>query len=314
MSNSAANKNTLRWPGAGLVRNLLRHYELYIMVLPAVVYIFVFCYIPMYGVQIAFRDFYPGYTITGSRWLGLENIIRFFNTYMCAQVIGNTLRISIMSLLFGFPLPILLALQLNTLTRLRLKKSLQMVSYAPYFISVTCMAGIMQIMLSQRGIVTQALGLVGFSQENYLGIPSAFSWVYALCNTWKGAGWNSIIYISALAGVDMQLYEAARIDGANRLQMIRHIDIPSIMPTVVILLILNCGQIMSVGWEMILLLQNAVNLDTSEVISTYTYKVGLKSGEYSYSTAIGLFNSVVNLTLLVVVNTFARKVGETSLW
>lgn len=310
--NKAATSNRL--PGTGLIRNLLRHYELYLMVLPAVVYIFIFCYIPMYGVQIAFRDFYPGLSVTGSEWLGMYNIIRFFNTYMCPQVIGNTLRISLMSLLFGFPIPILLAVQLNSLTRLRLKKTLQMVSYAPYFISVTCMAGIIQIMLAQRGVITQILELLGFGETNYLGIPSAFSWVYALFGTWKSAGWNSIIYISALAGVDMQLYEAARIDGASKVQMIRHIDIPSIAPTAVILLILNCGQIMSVGWEMILLLQNSVNLPASEVISTYTYKVGLVSGEYSYSTAIGLFNSVVNLTLLVIVNTFARKVGETSLW
>lgn len=298
-----------------LKRDLFRNWQLYLIFLPVLVYYIVFHYAPMYGVQIAFRNFIPARGIWNSEWWGLYHFERFFRSYNSRTIIFNTLRLSLMSLVLGFPMPILLAILINELRLSRFKRTLQMISYAPHFISTVAIAGMITILFSSQGPVAALMRRMGSADyTNLLTSPTAFVWIYVLSGMWQGMGWGSVIYFSVLSGIDTSLHEAAYIDGATKLQRILHIDIPSIAPTMIIMLILNCGSILSVGYEKIYLLQNSLNLSTSEVISTYVYKIGLINADFSYSAAIGLFNSVVNLTLLVLVNTIARKVGENSLW
>lgn len=294
----------------------LRHnWQLYLIFLPALVYYIIFHYAPMYGVQIAFRNYIPAKGIWKSEWWGLYHFERFFRSYNSRTVIFNTLRISLLSLILGFPCPILLALLVNELRFAWLKKTIQMISYAPHFISTVAIAGMLTILFSVQGPVAALCSRMG--NETYVNLltkPKGFLWIYVLSGVWQGMGWGSVIYFSVLSGIDVALHEAAYIDGATKMQRIIHIDIPSIAPTMVIMLILNCGSILSVGYEKIYLLQNSLNLSMSEVISTYVYKMGLINADFSYSAAIGLFNSIVNLALLVLVNTIARHVGENSLW
>ena len=297
-----------------LKRDLVSNWQLYLIFLPALVYYIVFHYTPMYGVQIAFRNFIPARGIWKSEWWGIYHFQRFFRSYNSRTIIRNTLRISVMSLVLGFPCPILLALLVNELRFSRFKKILQMVSYAPHFISTVAIAGMLTILFSNQGPVAALVRSSGQSYDNLLVKPVGFLWIYVLSGVWQGMGWGSVIYFSVLSGVDVSMHEAAYIDGASKLQRIIHIDIPSIVPTMTIMLILNSGSILSVGYEKIYLLQNSLNLSMSEVISTYVYKMGLLNADFSYSAAIGLFNSAVNLVLLVCVNTVARRVGETSLW
>lgn len=300
-----------------LGKNLRIHRELYFLVMPAVIYFVIFKYIPMYGVQIAFKDYLPGMeSIFKAEWIGLYNFERFFKSFRFWDVLKNTLRISLMQLFLGFPFPIILALILNELQGMKLKKTLQTVSYAPHFISTVGMAGMVLIFLSGNGLINNAVVALGGQSRMYMSEPRLFPWIFVISEIWKGAGWGSIIYIAALSAVDIELYEAARVDGASKLQKIIHIDLPSIMPTMVILLILRCGSIMSIGFEYILLLQNSLNTSTSEVISTFVYKVGLASqaADFGYGTAIGLFNSIINLILLASVNFISRQVTEKSLW
>lgn len=295
-------------------REAKTNYQLYIIILPVVLYYAIFHYWPMYGVQIAFRDFIPVEGIWGSPWVGLENIRRFFRSYNAPIVIGNTLRISLLSLVLGFPGPVLLAIMINELRGARYKKVLQIISYAPHFISTVAIVGMLSIMLSSRGLFNAILGRFGVGPVSFLTDPNKFVFVYVLSGIWQGMGWGSVIYFSVLSGIDPQMHEAVTIDGATKLQRIWYIDLPTIAPTMIILLIMNCGSIMSVGWEKIYLMQNSLNLSTSEVISTYVYKIGLINADYSYSAAVGLFNSVVNLVMLLIVNAIARRVSETSLW
>lgn len=297
-----------------LGKNLCQHYELYLLVLPAVIYFAIFHYAPLYGIQIAFRDYYPGFSITESEFIGLAHFKRFFNSFQSTRIIWNTLRISLMNLVIGFPGPILLALMLNHVNHLRYKKVVQTVSYAPYFISAVAMAGMINLFFATNGLFNSFRKLVNADSIRFMGKANLFPWIYVLSNVWKNLGWNSIIYIAALASVEQEQYDAARIDGANMLHIILHIEIPSIVPTMVVLLIMNCGKIMSVGHEQILLLQNSLNSPTSEIISTYVYKMGLLNNDYGYSTAIGLFNSLVNLILLMLVNWISGKVSSNSLW
>jgi putative aldouronate transport system permease protein len=298
-------------------RNIVVERELYILILPGIVYFVIFHYIPMYGVQIAFRDYLPGMeSMFTAEWIGLQNFRRFFDSYRFWTVVRNTLTISLMDLFLGFPGPIILAIMLNELSRMRLKKMLQTLSYAPHFISVVGMAGMVLVFLSGNGLVNSFISLVGGTRRMWMAEQAFFPWIYVLSIIWKSTGFGSIIFIAALSAVDQELYEAARVDGATKLQKILHIDIPSIMPTMVILLILRCGRIMTVGFEYILLLQNPLNISTSEVISTFVYKVGIASAaaDFGYGTAIGLFNSVINLVLLVSVNYIARRISDKSLW
>ena len=300
--------------GQSLRRDLRQNYQLYLIFLPALAYFIIFHYAPMYGVQIGFRNFVPARGIWGSEWWGTYHFERFFRSYSSQSIIWNTLRISLLSLVLGFPCPVILALLINELRQKRFKKALQMISYAPHFISTVAIVGMISIMFSNQGLVNALVKRTGGTYQNLLMTPEGFLWIYVLSGVWQGMGWGSVIYFSVLSGVDPGMHEAAYMDGATKLQRILHIDIPSIAPTMVIMLILNCGSIMSVGYEKIYLMQNSLNVSASEVISTYVYKMGLINMDYSYSAAVGLFNSVVNMVLLLFVNTIARKVSDTSLW
>lgn len=294
---------------------IIRDYQLWLLALPVLIYFIVFNYVPMYGVQIAFKDFVAKKGITGSSFVGFKHFERFFTSYQFKRLITNTLGISFYQLAVGFPVPIILALMLNQTKNQRFKKFVQTITYAPHFISVVVMAGIIILFLSpSSGIINHAIALLGFEKINFMGEPGYFKTIYVLSGVWQGAGWGAVIYLAALSGIDPALYEAARIDGANKLHLIKYIDIPSIMPTAVILLVLNVGRIMNVGFQKTFLLQNDLNLSSSEIISTYIYKVGLINAQYSYSAAIGLFNTIINITLLISVNKISKKVTNSSLW
>ncbi len=290
-------------------------FPLWLFVLPGIILTFIFSYIPIYGVQIAFRNFNPRLGFWGSEWVGLKHFTRFFNSPYFFMVVKNTFILSLYSLIAGFFIPIMLALMLNALRHRRYRKVIQTVTYAPNFISTVVMCGMLLLFLSPSiGVVNKFIGLFGYDPINFMGEVSAWRHIYVWSGVWQGMGWSSIIYFAALSSISPELHEAAIVDGATKFQIIRHIDIPSIIPTATILLILSCGSILSIGFEKVFLLQNDLNLGVSEVISTYTYKVGLVDNNISYSSAIGLFNSVVNAILLVSVNWISRKVSDTSLW
>ena len=288
---------------------------LYIFLLPAFTYIFLFKYIPIYGIQIGFKNFSPSLGIWGSPWAGTKWFELFFTSPRFVQILKNTLTISIYSLIAGFPMPIILAIALHNLTSIRLKKFAQTITYMPHFISIVVLVGMMSAFFSPRsGFINTIIQTFGYEPIYFMGEPKWFIHLYVWSSIWQNAGWGSIIYMAALSSVSPELHESAIIDGANKLQRIWHIDIPSIVPTMIILLILNFGQIMNVGFEKVFLMQNSLNVNVSEVISTYTYKIGLIQSEYSYSTAIGLFNNVINFFMVVTVNQIARTFSETSLW
>lgn len=281
------------------------------MILPVVVYYIIFAYAPIYGIQLAFKDYIVKKGIWGSPWIGMENFTRFFSSYNFGLLLKNTIGISVYSILVGFPIPIIFALMLNYLKNKYLKKTVQMVSYAPYFISTVVMCGMITIFLNpDTGIFNTIRGFFGMESVDFLGKPELFKSIYVWTGVWQGMGWSSIIYISALSGVDYQLHEAAIVDGANKLQRILHVDLPSIKPTIVMLLILQMGSLMSVGFEKVFLLQNTLNKQAASVISTYVYEVGLINSDYGYSTAIGLFNSVINMILIVAANQICKKFTE----
>ncbi|MFW5880785.1 MAG: ABC transporter permease [Spirochaetota bacterium] len=293
----------------------MRDRELYAMVLPAVVFFIVFHYGPIYGLQIAFKDFRAVDGIWGSAWVGFKHFDRFFSSYRFWTLLGNTLGIAVYDLVAGFPIPVIFALLLNQVRFRKFRRSLQTITYAPHFISVVVVAGMIQIFLSPRiGIVNIFLSALGAEPVFFLGRPELFKSVFVLSGIWQHFGWSSIIYMAALSAINPELYEAATVDGATKAQRIRHIEIPAIMPTMVILLILNVGRFMQVGFQKILLLQNPMNLSASEVIETYVYKTGILAAQYSYSAAIGLFNALINVVLLLLVNRVARALSETSLW
>lgn len=296
-------------------KGVKRHWQLYLLVLAPIAYFIIFKYLPMYGAQIAFREFSIVKGITGSDFVGLKHFIAFFESPNFWILIKNTLGISVYSLIIGFPAPILLALALNEVRNVRFKKTVQMVTFAPYFISTVVMVSMIIIFLSPRlGFVDHIVRAVGLESINFLGVPAYFKSIFVLSNVWQGIGYGAVVYLAALAGINPELYEAAKVDGASRIQKIRHVDIPGIAPAAIILLILSVGQIMNVGFEKIYLLQNPLNTSTSEVISTYVYKIGLLGANFSFSAAVDLFNSVTNLILLVVINQFAKRISENSLW
>lgn len=296
-------------------RSFKRHWILYLLLVVPLAYIITFAYTPMVGLLMAFEDYRPTRGIFGSKWVGLKHFERFLSMPSFFTLLKNTVVISLYSLVAGFPMPIILALALNEVRMTKLKKTVQMVSYAPYFISTVVMVGIiMQFFSTQFGPVNILRRNMGLSTINFMGEQSMFRSIYVWSGVWQGSGYGAVIYIAAIAGIDPQLHEAALIDGANRFQRLWHVDIPGILPTVVIMLIMNCGSIMSVGYEKIYLMQNSLNTSVSEVISTYVYKVGLKEAQYSFSAAVGMFNSVVNFIMLVLVNGISRRVSETSLW
>lgn len=296
------------------VQQAFKSWQLYVMILPVVIYFIVFHYIPIYGVQIAFKRFMPVHGIWGSPWVGFDHFTRFFSMHYAPRLIWNTLSLSIYSLAAGFPMPIILALALNEIKEGRFKKFIQTVTYAPNFISVVVIVGMIIAFLSpSTGIINHLLDLVGLPRQHFMQDPRWFRHIYVLSGIWQGTGWGSVIYLAALSGVDQQLHEAATIDGASRLQRLWYINVPVLIPTMIILLIMNFGGIMAVGFEKVFLMQNPLNMGTSDVIATFTYRTGLLEGQYSYAAAIGLFNSVINAIMLLVVNWVARKYSETSL-
>lgn len=292
-----------------------RDYQLWIMIFPAIAVIVIFNYIPMYGIQLAFRDFDFVKGLTGGTWRGLHYIKEFINSYMFSDLMINTASISLTTILFSFPAPIILALLINQLKGKYTKKVLQTTVYLPHFISIVVMVGLLNVLLSTNtGIVSYLLNRLGFGSVNLLGSTSTFIPVYVLSDIWQHCGWNSIIYLAALSSVDPQLYDACKIDGAGRWKTIRHVDIPCLVPTIVILFVLSMGNALNTGFEKVFLMQNSLNLPVSEVIVTYVYKIGIMSNQYSYSAAIGLFNTVINFVFLYTMNTISKKYADSSLW
>jgi putative aldouronate transport system permease protein len=296
-------------------RHFRRQWQLWVMVAPAVAFVAVFAYVPMYGLQLAFREFDFAAGLAGGDWVGLKYFRQFFESPQFWTLMRNTVVISVSTLVVGFIAPIGLALLVNQVMGGRRKKFLQTATYLPHFISIVVIVGMLQVFLSpSSGLITRFVGLFGVDGANFLGSATAFVPVYVISEVWQHAGWNSIIYLAALAGVNPQLYEAARIDGAGRLSVVRHIDVPALTPTMIVLLILNMGQVLNTGFEKIFLMQNPLNLEVSEVIATYVYKIGILSNQFSYATAIGLFNTLINFAFLVIANQIAKRVSNTSLW
>ena len=279
--------------------------------LPALIYVAIFCYGPMYGIQIAFKDFSARQGIIGSDWIGFDHFIRFFNSPNFWVLLRNTLTISLYTLIAGFPFPIFLALLLNQAANKKFRKFVQTVIYAPHFISVVVMCGMITLFFSySTGIVNTVLTSLGFDRIFFMGSEKAFPHLYVWSDIWQSTGWGTIIYIAALGAISQDQYEAAKIDGASKWKMLLHIDIPNLMPTILTMFILRVGSVMSIGFQKAFLLQTSMNLGASEIISTYVYKVGLVDAKFDYSTAIGLFNNIINIILLLLVNKLSKKLSD----
>ncbi|MCI8623722.1 MAG: sugar ABC transporter permease [Provencibacterium sp.] len=297
-----------------LKKDIRLNHVIYWMILPALCYFVIFHYIPMYGAQIAFRKYAPGRGIWGSPWVGFENFARFFSSRQFGRLLGNTLILSGLDILFGFPMPVILALLLNEVRQSGFKRVVQTVTYIPHFISMVVICGLLVDFSLTTGLFNKLGGLFGLPAVSMLSDPRYFRPLYIASGIWQEAGWGSIIYLAALSSVDTELYDAASVDGAGKLRQVWNVTLPGIAPTIIIMLILRVGRVMDVGFEKILLLYNPSTYEVADVISTYVYRIGMLQADYSYSTAIGLFNSVINCVLLVVVNRFSRKLTETSLW
>ena len=296
-------------------RKIKSNIPLYVLLFPSIILLIMFAYIPMLGLVIAFKDYSPANGILNSPWAGFKYFTQFFNSVQFGTTMMNTLKISIYSILVGFPLPILLALLCNQLRAGKFKKVFQVTTYLPHFISTMVMCGMIILFLSPNsGLIANIFKSLGWTMPNLLSKPESFAGVYVWSDVWQHIGWDSIIYLAALSAIDPTYYEAATMDGASRMQKILNIDLPLLVPTAMILLILRAGSLLSIGFEKVLLLQNPLNLAGSEVISTYVYKVGMQNFQYSYSTAIGLFNTVVNLIILLSVNWFSKRYTKTGLF
>lgn len=297
------------------LRLMRRNWTLYLLLIPALTYIFIFNYMPMYGVQIAFKNYTIAKGVNGSPWVGLKWFDYFFGSPKCISIIWNTVILSLYTLAAGFPVPILLALMLHNVPSNGFKRLTQTVAYLPHFISIVVVVTMLNCFTSvNSGFINTIIKTLGGEPVFFMGKPEYFRHLYVWSGVWQQMGWNSIIYLAALTGISSELHEAAMIDGASKLKRIWHIDLPGIMPTMVILLIMRCGSVMSVGFEKTFLMQNGLNMGVSEVISTYTYKQGLVSSKFSYSAAIGLFNNAVNLLFLTLVNGISKKLSDNSLW
>lgn len=292
-----------------------RNKVLILMILPVIIYFLVFKYFPMYGALIAFKNFKPRLGFAGSKWVGFEQFEKFFNSRYFSRILGNTIKLSLMEIVFGFPAPVILALMLNEVRRNKFKRAVQTITYMPHFISMVVMCGIVVSFCDTNGIVTRFFSsLTGTAPRNLLTVPAYFRPIYVISGIWQEVGFGSIIYLSALSTIDPVLYEAATIDGANRWKQLIHVTIPGILMTVMIMLLLRVGRIMSVGYEKVLLLYNASTYESAEIISTFVYKRGLLDSDYSLGAAIDLFNSVINLVLLLVFNSLSKRLTETSLF
>jgi putative aldouronate transport system permease protein len=296
-------------------KSIMKHWQLHLLVLPPLLFFLIFKYYPMVNAVLAFKDYNVIKGIWGSPWVGFKNFSLFFENPQFWTLVKNTIMLSGYQLLAGFPIPIILALMINEVRGGRFKKFVQLVSFAPYFISTVVMVSIVMMFLAPRlGFANVALNFFGMESINFLGEPSMFRSIYVWSDIWQTAGYSAVVYLAALAGIDPTLYEAAKVDGASRFQKIRHVDLPGIVPTIVIILILNVGNVMAIGFEKVYLLQNPLNLANSEIIATYVYRVGLLNANYSFATAVGLFNSVINLILLFTVNGLAKRITKNSIW
>jgi putative aldouronate transport system permease protein len=294
--------------------DMRKNWSLYLLVLPVVAFFILFAYKPMYGALIAFKDFSPGRGFAGSPWVGFEHFARFFASPYFERLMRNTVLISLYNLVFGFPAPIILALLLNEVHHSRYKQTVQTITYLPHFISIIVIAGMISDFSMSTGLFNDIVVFLGGSRSPLLQTPEFFRPMYVVSEIWQQVGWGTIIYLSALSGIDPQLYEAAMIDGAGRFKQLLHVTLPSIAPTIVILLILRIGTLLNVGYEKTILLYNPGTYETADIISTYVYRVGILEQNWSYSTAIGLFNSAINFTLLLIANRLSKKMSETSLW
>lgn len=296
-------------------RRVLRAWQLYVLLAPTLLYFVVFKYWPMYGVQIAFRDYTPAGGFTQSPWAGLDHFMRFFSSYQFGTVVSNTLLLAIVNLAFVFPIPIIMALLVNQLAQGRFRRFVQNVLYAPTFISTVVVVGILFILLSPRaGLINNALVLFGGEPIFFMGSADWFRPVYVGSSVWQESGFHMVVYLAALAGIDPALHDAAKVDGASKLRRVWHIDLPGIAPVISVLFILAIGNLLNLGFEKALLMQTDLNVAASQVIQTYTYQVGLQQAQFSYAAAIGLFNSILNLALLLTFNQVARRARQNSLW
>ncbi len=303
-------------PPMALSKRMIKSWQLYAILLVPFVWLLVFKYYPMAGLQIAFRDYGPRGGIWGSDWVGFEHFVRFFKLPKFGEILWNTISLSLYQLIANFPIPIILALMLNSCSHKKFVKVVQTVTYLPHFISTVVLVGMMMQFLNPiSGIYSQICSAFGVDATDLMSKPENFQSLYVWSAVWQNAGWGTIIYLASLSSVDLSLHEAAQIDGANRFQRVMNIDLPTIMPTAIIMLIMNAGKVMNIGFEKAFLMQNPLNASSSEIIATYVYKMGMTAGgDYSYSTAIGLFNSIINIVLIMVVNKIAQKTSETSLW
>jgi len=291
-----------------------RNWSLYLMILPVLVFYIIFMYKPMYGAIIAFKRFSPGLGIWGSPWVGFENFEYFFSNPDFIRILTNTLKISLSLIVFGFPAPIILTLMFNELKNQKFKRIAQSVSYMPHFISLVVICGLIKTFVADGSVIQQFVYLFDNKDGSLLNRAEAFLPIYVLSDIWQNIGWDCIIYLAAISGIDQQLYEAAQVDGAGKWKQMIHVTLPGLGPTIIIMLILRIGNILSVGYEKIILLYNPLIYETSDVILSYVYRMGFESRDWSYSTAVGLFNSVVNFVVIILANTISKKVGETSLW
>lgn len=294
-------------------RDIKRNWSMYLLVSPVVIMFFLFCYKPMYGALIAFQDYKPAKGF-GADWVGFKHFINFLNNPFFFRLMRNTVALSLLNLLFGFPIPIILALLLNEAKSEKFKTIAQSVMYLPHFISLVVVCGMVKQFCLSRGLINDIIVFFGGERSSLLQNPSLFWAIYTVSEIWKGFGWNSILYVAALSGVDKQLYDAASIDGAGKWKQTLHVTIPGIAPTIIIMLILKIGQLMSIGYEKTILLYNEAIYETADNIAAYVYRYGLENRQYSYSTAVGLFNSFINILLVFIANKISKKVSETSLW
>lgn len=296
-------------------RSVKKYWDLYLLLIPTIAYFLIFKYLPMLGLRMSFRDFVPKLGYSGSRWVGLQYFSRFFSFYSSWQIIGNTLLLSALNLLFTFPMPIVLALLLNEMHAAHYKKLIQTITYAPHFLSTVVIVGMITAFCSpSSGVVNSIIKAFGGEPVYFMAKREWFRPLYIISEVWSTMGWNSIIFLSALTGVDQAMYEAARIDGANRWQTLTRITLPSIIPTISIMLIINCGHVMSLGFEKVYLMQTDLNLDYSRVISTFVYEQGILETQTSYASAIGLMESLVNFILVMSVNSISKRLSEVGLW
>lgn len=311
LSQARVDKNAFRYRA---FRDLMMNKYIYLMLVPVVAYYIIFFYLPIYGLQIAFKDYSVGLGMWASEWVGFKHFTDFFNSYYFWRLLRNTLLLSSYELLFGFPASIILALLLNELRSVIIRRTVQTITYMPHFISIVVISGIMVDFLSQEGLINNIIVWFGGEPIIFLMEAGWFRTIFVSSNIWQNIGWGSIIYLSAMSGIDPALYEASKVDGASRFKQVFHITLPGIMPTIVILLILQIGNFMVVGMEKILLLYNSTTYETADVIGTFVYRKGILEANFSYSAAVGLFNSLINFTLLIVANTISRRTSDNKLW